>query len=364
MRMIHKLIVVVVLFATAIPCSIHAQTNALLSVQVSTNGFRSWETIQTLVTNAPATLQAFYRTQIVLSSAPAVPTTMALIRAASFSMGDSFSEGNTTDSLPVHTVNVSQFYMDKYEVSKALWEEVATWARTNGYAGSFWGNASGKAANHPVQNVTWHDAVKWCNARSEKEGLMPCYTVSGATFRYGVYDTVECNFSANGYRLPTEAEWEKAARGGLSGKRFPWGDTISQSQANYFSGGPFEGSPDVNPTVGYHPAYYSGPGNIDLANRPYTSPVGSFAPNGYGLYDMAGNVHEWCWDWYNGNYYANSPSSDPRGPVSGYQIIGRVYRGGSWIHGWRGASTATRGYDEAGIYYDWLGFRCARSSVP
>ena len=118
------------------------------------------------------------------------------------------------------------------------------------------------------------------------------------------------NWAANGYRLPTEAEWEKAARGGLSGQRFPWGDTISESQANYY-GDPNPPIQAVIPTIWGQNGY-----NTELRYRqgsPYTSPVGYFAPNGYGLYDMAGNVFEWCWDWY-GTPYGQPTTTNPTGP--------------------------------------------------
>ncbi|MBM3882116.1 MAG: hypothetical protein FJ387_20745, partial [Verrucomicrobia bacterium] len=250
---------------------------------------------------------------------------MAFIPAGSFQMGDTFNEG-TSDERPVHTVYVSAFYMDRTEVTKALWDEVYGWAVGRGY--SFDNAGSGKAANHPVQTVYWYDMVKWCNARSEKEGRMPAYyTSAGQTtvYRTGRVDVQNDWVKWNaGYRLPTEAEWEKAARGGASGRRFPWTatDTITHSQANYYShweGGRPYYAYDVNPTGGYHPTFAVGA-------SPYTSPVGYFAPNGYGLYDMAGNVWEWCWDWYSSGYYGSSPSSDPRGSSGGSD---RVIRGGS-----------------------------------
>jgi formylglycine-generating enzyme len=295
---------------------------------------------------APSGTKGFFK---VVGSGDASINGMAPIPAGDFSMGDTFSEGNS-DERPVHTVNVSAFYMDKYEVTKARWDEVANWAAANGYDISA-ASVDGKAADHSAYNVDWFEAVKWSNARSEKEGLTPCYTVSGAVMKTGTA-TPDCNFGANGYRLPTEAEWEKAARGGLSGKRFPWGDTITHSQANYYSDNSY--SYDVSPTREFHPTYATG-------GYPYSSPVGSFAANGYGLHDMSGNMWEWCWDWYDGNYYASSPSSDPRGPSSGPH---RISRGGSWGYNANGARTADRGYYDPGVRDTVLGFRCARSSVP
>ena len=118
--------------------------------------------------------------------------------------------------------------------------------------------------------------------------------------------------------MPTEAEWEKSTRGGLSGKRFGWGNLSAHSNANYYS---WNGDAyDVSPTSEHHPVYNDGV-------RPYSSPVGSFAPNRYGLFDMAGNMWEWGWDWYDAGYYASSPSSDPTGVSSGSV---RVSRGGYW----------------------------------
>jgi len=273
----------------------------------------------------------------------------ALIPAGNFQMGDATGVGGS-DELPIHTVYVSEFYMAKHEVTKALWDEVRTWGLANGYTDLSTGD--GKAANHPVYSVNWWDVVKWCNARSERDGLTPCYTVSEATYKTGNSNVVVCNWSANGYRLPTEAEWEKAARGGLSGQNFPWGNTISHNQANYFSHDFY--SYDVSLTRGYHPDYTAG----DFF---YTSPVGSFAPNGYGLYDMAGNIFEWCWDWH-GSYAAGS-QADPRGPSSG---TGRVQRGGGWYFLAINCRVAFRASDTPGstITYYGFGFRPARSSVP
>jgi formylglycine-generating enzyme required for sulfatase activity len=299
--------------------------------------------------NAPSGV-AFYRV-VMVSPAP----NMVLIPAGEFQMGDSMGDElyqGLSSELPVHTVSISEFYMDKYEVTKALWDEVANWAATNGYDINT-ASASGKATNHPAHSVRWRDAVKWCNARSEKENLTPCYTIGGEVYRTRGDDAVACNFLVNGYRLPTEAEWEKAARGGLSGKRFQWGETITHSQANYYSTNFY--SYDVSPTRGFHPTYMPG-------SSPSSSPVGSFAPNGYGLHDMAGNMYEWCWDRYSQSYYASSPSSNPQGPSLGNY---RVFRGGAWSSSAFTARAAARGAHEtsSGGLND-LGFRSVRSSVP
>jgi formylglycine-generating enzyme required for sulfatase activity len=306
-------------------------------------------------TTCPATAQRFYRaTMLVTNQAPA---NMVLIPVGSFVMGDGLD--GMSDALPLHGVSVSAFYMDKYLVTKALWDDVFNWAMVNGY--SFDNFGQGKATNHPVHTVSWYDCVKWCNARSEKEGRTPAYCTDAAqtmVYRGGKVDVkipwVKWN---RGYRLPTEAEWEKAARGGANGHRFPWSNvnTISHDQANYYSYYGNTSYPyDLGPTSGFHPTF-------DDGVTPYTSPVGYFAPNGYGLYDMAGNVCEWCWDWYAS--YSSASQTDPRGPADGSD---RVRRGGDWYFDAYGGPwscrTAYRGYDSGSTgpvnAYSSLGFRC------
>lgn len=210
------------------------------------------------------------------------------------------TESGTDPDFGAYSLTVSSFYMDRTEVTKSQWDTVYNWAISHGY--SFDHAGSGKAANHPVHTVSWYDCVKWCNARSQMEGRTPCYTVSGSVYKTG-QSAPDCNFSANGYRLPTNDEWEYAARGGLSGKRFPWGDTINHSRANYkANGSAYNYDTSSYTTYTYHPSY-------DDGGDPYTSPAGSFSSNGYGLYDMAGNVWEWC-DTSSGS--------------------ARILRGGSW----------------------------------
>jgi len=305
---------------------------------------------QTLVAEVPIPLAGgpiFYRV-----SGVAAPAGMGLIPAGSFMMGDNLD--GSGPCLPLHTVYVSAFYMDRNEVTKALWDEVKSWNGGNGY--SYENAGAGKAPSHPVQTVNWRDCVKWCNARSENEGLTPCYyneTELTTVYKTGE-DTPYPKWDANGYRLPTEAEWEKAARGGASGWRFPWGDTVSWHQANYFAYPLSEGgyAYDINPTVGYNLAFATG----DL---PYTSPVGYFAPNRYGLYDMAGNIYEWCWDWFDPAWYADpgATENDTRGPSTGRN---RLLRGGDYF--WyadslRCASRYSMGIPSA---YIGIGFRCVR----
>jgi sulfatase modifying factor 1 len=315
-------------------------TNATFTVQTASLPFgpSNWvDYIQVPATN-PITMHRLFD--------PSQPAGMMLIPAGSFTMGNCMETNEATAfELPLHSVYVSAFHLDQHEVTKALWDEVFNWATNHGY--SFEHGAQGKTNNHPVVWATWYDAVKWCNARSEMEGRMPAYYTSASqdvVYRTGQLDLENdwVNWNA-GYRVPTEAEWEKAARGGLAGKRFPWGDTITHSRANYVASSNY--GYDQSPTFGLHPLFNDGV-------SPRTSPVEFFPPNGYLLSDMSGNASEWCWDW--ANVYPSEMLVDPRGPLSG---PGRIWRGGCHADFAYQCRTSFRGYFSPTIQDFRIGFR-------
>jgi formylglycine-generating enzyme required for sulfatase activity len=223
---------------------------------------------------------------------------MVLIPAGEFQMGDVLD--GYIDS-PVRNVQVAGFYMTTTLTPIEDWNTIRSWAEAHEYTFDNQGSAFGN--NHPVNSVNWYDVVKWCNARSEIEGRTPVYYTDSSqdpskVYRVGRVDlTNACvHWAANGYRLPTEAEWEKAARGGLVGKRYPNGDSLSTDEANF------------------------------NWSHSQTTPVRNYKPNGFGLYDMAGNLWQWIWDRY-ANYELEGTISDPRGSDAG---ITRGVRGATW----------------------------------
>jgi formylglycine-generating enzyme required for sulfatase activity len=239
----------------------------------------------------------------------AVPEGFVFVQGGTFQMGT--ASGGDDDERPVHTVTLTSFYMGKYEVTQQEWTEIM--GSNPSYS---------KGDDLPVGMVSWYDAIEYCNKRSLREGLTPAYRGSG--------DSVTCDFSASGYRLPTEAEWEYAAKGGANGAYL----TYLYAGSNSVGG---VGWYDGNSGDGKHP-------------------VGQKQPNDLGLYDMSGNVMEWCWDWY-GDYPGGS-QTDPEGPASGWW---RVLRGGSWNIGAPDLRSAVRYNSPASRdYSDILGLRLVR----
>ncbi|MBK8703119.1 MAG: SUMF1/EgtB/PvdO family nonheme iron enzyme [Saprospiraceae bacterium] len=246
-------------------------------------------------------------------------------------MGDIMGD-KEYDSETLHPVTVSTFYLSPYEVT---FEEYDRYCETTGKEKS--GDQGWGRGKRPVINVNWYDAVEYCNWRSRQANLKPVYTINGTN--------VSADWSANGYRLPTEAEWEYAARAvnGKGGGKVRFGngkDIADPKEIN------FNGSKD-----------YKKPYSVVGEYRGKTTQVGNFSPNSLGLYDMSGNVWEWCWDWY-GTYPTNS-QTDPKGAGSGSR---RVRRGGSWRGNPVNARCAYRYGFTPDSRVSYLGFRLARAA--
>ena len=238
--------------------------------------------------------------------------TMLLIPSGTFEMGDSFGEG-LPHELPVHTVSVNAFYMDATEVTNAVYKQFLD--ATGHKAPDFWDDPALNAPDQPVVGVAWLDAAAYAQWA--------------------------------GKRLPTEAEWEYAARGGRTGVRYPWGDTITHEDANY-----------------------KGKGGTDIWDSP--APVANFPPNDYGLYDMGGNAWEWCADEYDDEFYSVSEENNP---VAGKLITfmdddfanvntRRVTRGGSWTSADNKLRVANRNFFDPPATSETTGFRCAKTPGP
>jgi formylglycine-generating enzyme required for sulfatase activity len=265
-----------------------------------------------------------------------VPDSMVRIDGGTFIMGSPETEPARESSETQHRVTVSSFYMGKYLVTQMEYQEIMGTNPSNF-----------KGDNLPVENVSWYDAIVFCNSLSMAEGLDPAYRINKSTYpaAWGTvptdwddpsrvaWDAVEIVAGSTGYRLPTEAQWEYACRAGTT-TPFNTGNNITTDQANYNGKNP----------------YNSNPKGI-YRNR--TTDVESFPPNAWGLYDMHGNVWEWCWDQY-GNYDGDIKSR----PV--HDEVVRVIRGGSWRGIGQYLRSAFRGHgDPSGQNYD-IGFRLSR----
>ena len=258
------------------------------------------------------------------------PENFVLIQGGTFQMGSPAEEAWREDDETAHSVTISDFYMSAYELTQEEYLEIM---------GENPSNFSGDGL--PVENVSWLDAILYCNARSEAESLTPAYTIDGQTITW--------DRSADGYRLPTEAEWEYACRAGTT-TPFNTENSISAEESNYYGHYPYE----------IEDNYFS-QGNLTTRPGEYrqtTVEVDSFSPNAWGLYNMHGNVSEWVWDYY-GAYDADA-ATDPSGPETGTL---RVYRGGGWndfAKNMRSAYRATMAEDKGSFN---IGIRLVRGIV-
>ena len=250
----------------------------------------------------------------------------ALIQGGTFQMGSPADEPERSSDETQHSVTVSSFYMAKTEISQKDYQAVMG------------GNPSDtKGDNLPVPNITWYDAIAYCNKLSERAGLTPCYTISGTT--------VTWNKAANGYRLPTEAEWEYAARANTT-TPFHFGDYVHNSDANCYN------------AYGYNNDASGNWVNGSDAYLRHTVEVTRYPANAYGLYNMRGNAAEWVWDWYGA--YSSGAATDPAGPNSGNA---KVIRGGGWNDHPKHIRSAYRGAQPADVGLYSIGIRPVRNAA-
>ena len=278
---------------------------------------------------------ALYETFAGQSSVPSAPSAstaptavgddFALIQGGSFQMGSPADEPERSSDETRHTVTVGSFYMARTEVSQKDYQTVM---------GE--NPSETKGDDLPVTNITWYDAIEYCNRRSQAEGLTPCYTVSGTN--------VTWNRAANGYRLPTEAEWEYAARANTD-TPFHFGDYAHNSDANCYNAYGYNNDASGN-WVNGSDAYLRRPVAVD-----------QYAANAYGLYNMHGNAAEWVWDWYGA--YGSGAAGDPAGPATGNA---KVVRGGGWNDQPKHIRSAYRGAQSADVGLTSIGFRPVRSA--
>jgi formylglycine-generating enzyme required for sulfatase activity len=310
---------------------------------------------------------------------------MVYVASGKVLVGD---DSNLDDEKPTHFVSTSDYFIDVYEVNIWHWEKVATWAEANGYQFSDfvkqrkdgpWWYQNGSNLLFPMNMADWYDAVKWCNARSELEGRIPVYYEDAnktIVYRSGSIDLNETNvkWNGSGYRLPTEVEWEKAARGEASTAKqaYSWGNSfLNGSLANYYlSGDPLD---NASTPVGY----FDGRQDINATENSRGGETTNHKDmaNGFGLYDITGNVSEWCWDWYDAEWYSNleSMNRDTKGPTVGQLYDARprrVSRGGhynSYSEGDRAGGNslriAYRGAHLPGFPSRMRGLRCVRANI-
>lgn len=258
------------------------------------------------------------------------PDGFVRISGGTFQMGSPDTEAWRSEDETVHPVTVSDFYMGVYEVTQKEYQEVIK-ANPSNFTGD----------DLPVENLTWYEAVAYCNAHSEKEGLTKAYTVDG--------QNVTWERSADGYRLPTEAEWENACRAGTE-TPFNTQTSISPEESNYFGHYPYliEENYFSQEKLDTEPGEY----------RETTVAVDSFSPNAWGLYNMHGNVGEWCWDYYGA--YAAREQNNPSGAEKGTR---RISRGGGWNDFAKHIRSAYRASSPADRSSAAVGLRLVRNAV-